>query len=120
MLECRRNRLNVSWFDDDSLHIVPHHIACLSGGDLRQRAGGCFIGHFRAALPLRWKNVDRALREITLRIAHKAYDANIIAPELLKIRLRFVMHGAAQPQLSICKIEVMPGFEQMLNALAPD
>src|SRR4029453_12006464 len=101
MLECRCNRVNVSRFDDDSLHVLAHHIACLPGSDLRQRARGRLIGHFGAALPLRWKNVDGALAEITLRIADKTYDANIIAPELLQIRLRFVMHGTDQPQLGV-------------------
>src|SRR6266540_4257325 len=97
MLKCRRNRVNISRFDDNSLHIIAHHIACLSRGDLGQGAGGCLIRHFGAALPLRWKNMDGALAEISLWIAHKTYDANIIAPELLQIRLRFVMHGTDEP-----------------------
>src|SRR4030095_8096010 len=97
MLKCRRNRVNVSRFDNDSLHIIAHYIAGLPRSDLRQRAGGSLIGNFGATLPLRWKNVDGALAEITLWIAHKNYDANIIAPNLLQIRLRFVMHGTDQP-----------------------
>src|SRR5437667_99515 len=101
MLKCRRNRVNISRFDDDSLHIIAYHIACLSRGDLRQGAGGRLIGNFGTTLPLRRKDMDGALAEIALRIANKTYDANIIEPELLQIRLCFSTERLATGQFSL-------------------
>jgi len=66
VLERGSDGINISRFHDDSLHTITYHIARLAGGDLRQTAGGRFIGNLGAAFPLRRKNMDRALAEIIL------------------------------------------------------
>src|SRR6266404_8518196 len=97
MLERCRDRLDVSRSHDDSLNAVAHDIASFACGDLRQRAGGRLIGDFCATFPLRGENMNCALAEIIFRIAHKSHKANVFAPELLEIRLRFVMYRADKP-----------------------
>src|SRR5260370_13918745 len=97
MRQCRCDRLDVSRSHNDSFDAVAYDIASFTCGDLRQRAGGRFIGDFGATFPLRGKNMNRALAKIVLRIAHESYKANVVAPELLEIRLRFVMHSADKP-----------------------
>src|SRR5437773_6745154 len=97
MLQRRGDRIDVSWSHDDSFDAVTHDIASLTCGDLRQRAGGRFIGDFGATFPLRGKNMNRALAKILLRIVHESHKANVVAPELIEIRLRFVMHRADKP-----------------------
>ncbi len=118
MLERCGDRLNISRLHDNSIHAIAHNIARLARGDLRQPAGGCFICDFGATLPLRRKNMNRALAEIIFRIVHKSYNANVIAPELLEIRLRFIVDVTDKPQLGVWQIQAMPCFEHMVNALA--
>src|SRR6266403_331543 len=97
MLERCRDRLDVSRSHNDSLDAVAHDVASFACGDLRQRAGGRLIGDFGATFPLRGENMNRALAKIIFRILHKSHEANVIAPELLEIRLRFVMYRANKP-----------------------
>ena len=74
------------------------------------------------ALPsqLRREDVDGALAEIILHVPREADDADVVAPELLQMRLRFVVHGADEPQLRVLQLQPMPGFEQVMDALALD
>src|SRR6266516_5511506 len=97
MLQRRHDRIDVSRSHDDSFDAVAHNIASFACGDLRQGAGGRFIGDFGATFPLRGKNMNRTLAKIALRIMHKSHKANVVAPELLEIRLRFVMDRAYKP-----------------------
>ena len=83
MLERRRNCIHISGLYDDSLDSITDHITRLMRGDLRQSARCRFVRHFRAAFPLRGKNMNCPLVEIILRIANESDNANIIAPELL-------------------------------------
>ena len=62
--------------------------------------------------------MDRALAEIILRIRHKSHNANVIAPEFLEMRLRFVVDITDEPQFGLRQIQAMPCFEHMLNTLA--
>src|SRR5437764_14491695 len=94
---CRRDVVYVLWSHYKSLHAIAHYVARLALSDLRQRAGGRFISDFGATLPLRRKNVNRALNQTILWIPHKSYNANIISPEFLEILLRFVMHSTDKP-----------------------
>src|SRR6266480_1583133 len=77
-----------------------------------------FICDLGAPLPLRRKNMNRALAEIILRVTDKSDDANVIAPEFLQIRLRLFVHETNQPQLGIRQSEAVPCLQHMLNALA--
>src|SRR6266487_601484 len=120
IFERGRDRIDVSRPDNNSLDLIAHDIARFPSGDLRQTAGRRFIRDFGASLPLRGKDVHRALAEITLRIADKPQGADVIAPEFLQIRLRFLMHRTDQPELSVWQIQAMPGFEHMVNAFAFD
>src|SRR4030095_4733162 len=97
MIERCGNLFALLWSHDNSLHAIAHDVACFARSDLRQRASGRFISDFGAALPLRGKNVDRALDKTILWIAHKSYNPNIISPEFLEILLRFVMHSTDKP-----------------------
>src|SRR6266480_3353122 len=97
MIERCCNRVDVLWSHDNSLYAIAHDVARFARSDLRQRAGGGFISDFGTALPLRGKNVDRALDKTILWIAHKSYNPNIISPEFLEILLRFVMHRTDKP-----------------------
>src|SRR5260370_38013211 len=97
MLQCRRDRLDVSRSHNDSFDAAAYDISSFTCGDLRQRAGGRFIGDFGATFPLRGKNMNRALAKIILRIAHESYKPNVVAPELLEILRPFVMRRADQP-----------------------
>src|SRR5947199_140436 len=97
MLECCCDRVDVTGLHDNSFHAIAHHIACFARGDLGQRTCRGFICHFGAAFPLRGKNMYRALAKIILRVARKSYYPNVIAPELFKKGLRFVMHMSNQP-----------------------
>src|SRR5437773_19541 len=97
MLECRCDRVDVTRLHDNSFHAIAHHIACFARGDLWQRTCRGFICHFGAAFPLRRKNMYRALVKIILRVARKSHYPDVIAPELFKKRLRFVMHMSNQP-----------------------
>src|SRR5204863_4686765 len=97
MIERRGDRVDVLWLHDNSLHAIAHDVARFARSDLRQRAGGRFISDFGAALPLRGKNVNRALDKTILWIAHKSYNPNVISPEFLEILLRFVMHSTHKP-----------------------
>src|SRR6267142_5577483 len=90
MLECRRDRVDVTWLHDNSFHAIAHHIACFTRGDLGQRTCRGFICHFGAAFPLRRKNMYRTLVKIILRVARKSHYPDVIAPELFEKRLRFV------------------------------
>src|SRR4029077_15803810 len=83
MLKRRCNCVHISWLYDDSLNSITNHIARLARGDLRQSARRRFVRDFRAAFPLRGKNVDCPLVEIILRVAHEPDNTNIIPPELL-------------------------------------
>src|SRR6266700_5892226 len=118
MLERSDDCLNIPRSYDYSLHAIAHYIARLARGDLRETAGGRLIGNLGAAFPVRRKNMDRALAEIILRIRHKSHDTNVIAPELLEIRLRLVVDVTDKPQLGVWQIQAMPCFEHVLNALA--
>src|SRR6266436_880674 len=120
MLERSCDRVHVSRLHDDSFNAIAHHVACLARGDLRQRARRRFICNLGAPLPLRRKNVNRALAEIILRIPHKSYDTDVIAPEFLQIRLRLVVHKTNEPQLGISQIQAVPCLQHMLNSLAPN
>src|SRR6266404_275727 len=120
MLERSCDRVHVSRLHDDSFNAIAHHVACLARGDLRQRARRRFICDLGAPLPLRRKNVNRPLAEIVLRVTHKSYDANVIAPELLQIGLRLFVDETNQPQLGIRQIEAVPCLQDMLNTLAPN
>ena len=120
MLERRCDRVHIPRLHNDSFNAVAHHIACLTRGDLRQRARRRFICDLGASLPLRRKNVNGALAEITLRVRHKSYDADAIAPEFLQIRLRLFMQKTNQPQLGFWQIQAVPCLQHMLNALAPN
>src|SRR5438094_8363861 len=97
MIERRGDRVDVLWSHDNSLHAIAHKVARLARSDLPQRAGGRFISDFGAALPLRRKNVNRALDQTILWIAHKSYKPNIISPEYLEILLRFITHRTHKP-----------------------
>src|SRR4029077_5351632 len=92
MLERRGDPADIARLHNDSLNAIAHDIACLARGDLRQAACRRLVCDFGAPLPLRGENMDRPLAEIILRVADKSYDANVITPELLQIRLRFVVH----------------------------
>src|SRR5438477_6024601 len=118
MLKRSCDCVHISRFHNDSVDPITHDIACLASGNLRQGAGGCVVGDLGAPLQLRRKNVHRALVEISLRVSHKPYNANVIAPELLQIRLRFFMHEPDQPQLGISQIQPVPRLQHMLNAFA--
>src|SRR6266478_7271414 len=120
MLERHCDRVHIPRLHNNSFNAIAHHIACLARGDLRQRARRRFICDLGASLPLRRKNVNGALAEITLRVRHKSYDANVVAPEFLQIRFRLFMHETNQPQLGISQIEAVPCLQHMLNALAPN
>src|SRR5260370_42096587 len=97
MLDRCRYRIDVYRSHDDSLDAVAHDIASFACGDLRQRAGGRLIGDFGATFPLRGENMNRALAEIIFRIVHKSHQSNVVAPELLEIRFRFVMYRPDKP-----------------------
>src|SRR5438046_10319937 len=112
MLERCGDRLNISRLDDNSIHAIAHNIARLARGDLRQPAGGCFICDFGATLPLRRQNANRALAEIIFRIVHKSHNANVIAPELLEIRLRSLVDVTDTSQLDAGQAPAMPSSEQ--------
>src|ERR1044071_9530996 len=99
MLQRRCDRIDITRPDDDAFDAVAHYIAGLTSGDLGQRARRGFVWHFGAAFPLRRKNMHRSLVQIILRVANKSHLSNVIAPELLQIRLRFVLHITYQPQL---------------------
>ena len=120
MLECRCDRVDITRLHDNSFHAIAHHIACFTRGDLGQRTCRGFIGYFGAAFPLRRKNMYRALAKIILRVARKSHYPDVIAPELFKKRLRFIVHVPNQPQLRIRQIETMPCLEHMLDAFAFD
>ncbi len=120
MLKRRCDRVHISRLHNDSFDAIADYIACLARGDLRQSARRRFICNLGAPLPLRRKNVNRALAEIILRVTDKSYDANVIAPEFLQVRLRLFVHETNQPQLRIGQIQVVPCLQHMLNALAPD
>src|ERR1043166_669877 len=77
MLQCCCDGADISWFHDDSLNAIAHHIACLARRDLRQRARRRFICDFGASFPLRRKNMHRGLIEIILRVAYEPDDANV-------------------------------------------
>src|SRR5947208_14084726 len=110
MLECRCDRVDVTRLHDNSFHAIAHHIACFARGDLWQRTCRGFICHFGAAFPLRRKNMYRALVKIILRFARKSHYPDVIAPELFKKRLRFVMHMSNQPKLRLSEVRAMSGL----------
>src|SRR5438128_10207146 len=87
MLKRRCDRVHISRLHNDSFDAIAHHIACLARGDLRQRARGRFICDLGAPLPLRRKNMNRALAEIILRDTDKSYISNVITPEFHMITL---------------------------------
>src|SRR5258708_7593437 len=72
MLERRCDAAHIARLQDDSLDAIAHHIACLACGDLRQGARRRLVCDFGAPLPLRRKNMNRALTEIILRVTHKS------------------------------------------------
>src|SRR6476660_10328594 len=87
MLQRSCDCLDISWFYDDSLNTIAHHIARLARSDLGQCARRRLIRDFGAPFPLRRKHMHRGLVEIILRIAHESDDANVIAPKFLEIGL---------------------------------
>src|SRR5206468_10043123 len=120
VLKRRCDRVHISRLPNDSFDAIAHHIARLACGDLRQPARGRLICDLGAPLPLRRENMNRALAEIILRVTDKSYDANVIVPEFLQIRLRLFVHETNEPQLGIRQVEAVPCLQHMLNALAPD
>src|SRR6266851_9401133 len=108
MLERARDGIDVSGLNDDSLNAVADDVARFAGRDLRQTAGRRFVNNFRAALPLRWKNVHRALTETGLRVAHETESLDVLAPKSFQVRPGFIMHRPDQPQFCIRQIKPMP------------
>ena len=47
-------------------------------------------------------------------------SANVVAPEFLQMRFRFLVDGAKQPKLGVLQVQPMPCFEQMMNSFAFD
>src|SRR5947208_9776959 len=97
MLECCCDRVDVTRLHDNSFHAIAHHIACFARGDLGQRTCRGFICHLGTAFPLRGKNMYCALAKIVLWVARKPHYPYVIAPELLKKGLRFLMYMSNQP-----------------------
>src|SRR6266513_1397033 len=120
VLKRSRDRVHISWLHKDSFDATAHHISCFARRDLWSRARRRFICDLGAPLPLRRKNENRDLAEIILRVPHKSYDKDVIAPEFLQIWLRLFVHKTNEPQLGISQIEAVPCLQDMLNALAPD
>ena len=101
MLECRCNGIDIARLHDNSFHAIAHYIACFTRGDLGQSARCGFVYRLGAAFPLRRKNIYCALAKVILQVALKSDDPDVIAPELLEKRLRFVVHLANQPEFRI-------------------
>ena len=118
MLQSRCDCIDITRFHDNSFDTITDDVAGLARCDLWQGACGSFVCHLGASLPLRWKNMNRSLVKIIFRVAHKSHYPYVIAPELFKKRLRFVMNMAHEPQLRVGQIEAMPCFEHMLDTFA--
>src|SRR5207247_10356567 len=113
-------RVGSSRLHHDCFDAIAHHIAGLACGDLSQRARGRLICDLGAPLPLRRENMNRALAKIILRVTDKSYDANVIVPEFLQIRLRLFVQETNEPQLGIRQVEAVPCLQNMLKGLATD
>ena len=92
MLERVRNRIDIARPHNDALDLVADYVSRFASGDLRQCAGRSFIGDFGASLPLRGKNVHRALTKIRLRILHETEDADVVAPKFLQVTFGLLVH----------------------------
>src|ERR1700720_1274093 len=110
MLERACDSIDISGLNDDSLGAVADDVARFAGGDLRQTAGRRFVNNFRTALPLRWKNVHRALTETGLRVTHKTESFDVLAPKPFQVPSGFIMHRPDQPQFRVRQIKPMPRF----------
>ncbi len=120
MLDRGRDGIHVSGLNHNSFHAVADHVPRFAGGDHGQAGCGRFVNRFGATFQPRWKNVNRSLIEIILEIAFETENANILAPELLQIWLRFVMNAAEQPKFGVAQIQPVPRFEQMMNPFPLD
>ena len=116
----RRQLADIARRNDDSFDAVVDHVARFARRDLRQPAGRRFVSDFRASFALRRENVDGSLAQIIFHVAHEADHLDVVPPEFLQMRLRFLMHGADQPELRVLQVEPMPRFEQMMDAFALD